>query len=37
MGSTQLSRQRRQQSEPFVCWGQDRVWRVEQEIAQRVG
>ena len=23
--------------EPFVCWGQDRVWRVEQEIAQRVG
>ena len=23
--------------EPFVCWGQDRVWGVEQEIAQRVG
>ena len=23
-------------SEPFVCWGQDRIWRVEDEIAQRV-
>ena len=23
--------------EPFICWGQDRIWRVEEEIAQRVG
>jgi 2-hydroxychromene-2-carboxylate isomerase len=23
--------------EPFACWGQDRIWRVEDEIAQRVG
>ncbi len=22
-------------SEPFACWGQDRIWRVEDEIARR--
>ena len=22
---------------PFACWGQDRIWRVETEIAERVG
>ena len=22
--------------EPFICWGQDRIWRVEEEIAQRL-
>jgi 2-hydroxychromene-2-carboxylate isomerase len=22
--------------EPFACWGQDRIWRVEQEIARRM-
>ncbi len=23
-------------NEPFACWGQDRIWRVEDEIATRV-
>ena len=22
--------------EPFACWGQDRIWRVEEEIAKRI-
>ena len=22
-------------AEPFFCWGQDRLWRVETEIAKR--
>ena len=22
--------------EPFICWGQDRIWRVEEEIAKRL-
>jgi len=23
-------------TEPYCCWGQDRIWRVENEIVNRI-